>query len=90
MSTLSLRVQDSLKRKAQEVARRQGVSLNNYVNATLAAAVAQEATLAFFDDRLKGVNLQALHRRVMAFMGETHPGTEPSPDEIADAIRGKG
>ncbi len=90
MSTLSLRMQDSLKRKAQEIARRQGVSLNNYVNATLAAAVAQEATLAFFDDRLKGVDLQALHRRVMAFMGETQPGAEPSPDEAVDAICGKG
>jgi len=80
---------DSLKSKAQEIARRQGVSLNNYVNATLAAAVAQEATLAFFDDRLKEVDLQALHRRVMAFMDEIQPGTEPSPDEVADAIRGK-
>ena len=86
---MPLRMHDSLKSKAQEIARRQGVSLNNYVNATLAAAVAQEATLAFFDDRLKEVDLQALHRRVMAFMDEIQPGTEPSPDEVADAIRGK-
>ena len=124
-------------------ARRQSVSLNTYVNATLAAAVAQDATLAFFDDRLKGVDLRqvvnevvrreteglsprsrreiagecghssrsrntevglktpsqqdrtpltgchTLHRRVMALMRKTQPGAEPSPDEIANAIRGK-
>jgi len=35
--------------------------LNNFVNAMLAAAVAQEETLAFFDDRLKDVDLEALH-----------------------------
>ena len=90
MATLSLRMKDSLKRRAQEIARRQGVSLNNYVNATVAAAVAQEATLAFFDDRLRGVDTQALHRRVTTFMGETQPGSEPSPEEIAEAIRGEG
>lgn len=51
MASLSLRIRDDLKRKAQTLARRHGVSLNNFVNATLAAAVAQEETLAFFDDR---------------------------------------
>lgn len=86
MSALSLRMQDSLKRKAQQIARRQGVSLNNFINATVAAAVSQDETLAFFDDRLKDVDLEALHRRVMAFMSETQPGKEPSPDEIARAI----
>jgi len=86
MSALSLRMQDSLKRKAQQIARRQGVSLNNFINATVAAAVSQDETLAFFDDRLKDVDLEALHRRVMAFMSETQPGREPSPDEIARAI----
>jgi hypothetical protein len=53
-----------LKRKAQTLARREGVSLNNFVNATLAAAVAQEETLAFFDDRLKDVDLEAYGARV--------------------------
>jgi len=86
MSTLSLRIQDGLKRKAQEIARRQGVSLNNYINATVAAAVAQDETLAFFDDRLRDVDLQALHRRVMTFMTDTQPGEEPASDEVSRAI----
>ncbi len=40
MATLSLRMRDDLKAKAQELASQQGVSLNSYINATLAATVA--------------------------------------------------
>jgi uncharacterized protein YfeS len=60
--------------------------LNNFVNATLAAAVAQEETLAFFDDRLKDVDLEALHRRVMAFMSATKPGSDPTVEELRNAM----
>ena len=47
MATLSLRIRDDLKRKARDLAQRQGISLNNYINAVLAASVAQEETLNF-------------------------------------------
>ena len=89
MATLSLRIRDDLKRKAQELAKREGVSLNNYINATLAATVAQAETLAFFEDRLKDVDLKALHERVSTFMRETEPGGEPSSvaiEELKDAM----
>jgi antitoxin component of RelBE/YafQ-DinJ toxin-antitoxin module len=86
MATLSLRMRDDLKRKAQALAQKQGVSLNNYVNAVLAASIAQEETLAFFDDRLKDVDLKALHRRVMNFMSETQSGGEPSVEELQRAM----
>ena len=86
MATLSLRMRDGLKRKAQELAKRQGVSLNNFINATIAATVAQAEALAFFDDRLKSVDLEALHRRVLAFMSEARPGLEPTEDEVRRAI----
>jgi len=89
MATLSLRVRDGLKRKAQELAEREGVSLNNYINATLAASVAQEQAIAFFEDRLRTVDLEALHRRVTALLGETRPGREPSPAEVDKAIHGR-
>ena len=85
MATLSLRIRDSLKRKAQDLAKRQGVSLNNFINATLAAAVAQEEALAFFEDRLRSVDLEALHRRVTAFINETRPGRGPSPLRVERA-----
>ena len=47
MATLSLRIRDDLKRKAQELAQSEGVSLNNFINAALAATIAQAETLAF-------------------------------------------
>jgi hypothetical protein len=81
-------MRDDLKRKAQQMAREQGVSLNGFITATLAAAVAQEETLTFFNDRLKDVDLDALHRRVVKFMRQTRPGEEPAVEEIERA-RGK-
>ncbi len=89
MATLSLRVRDSLKRKVATLAEREGVSLNNYINATLAATVAQEEALAFFDERLRGVDLPAVRRRVMGFMGKPRPGKEPAAEEVERAIRGR-
>lgn len=89
MATMSLRVRDSLKRKVAELAEREGVSLNNYITATLAATVAQEEALAFFDERLRGVDLPAVHRRVVGFMGKSRPGREPAVEEVEGAIRGR-
>ncbi len=86
MATLSLRIRDDLKRKAQELAQNEGVSLNNFINAALAATIAQAETLAFFEDRLKDVDLKALHERVLTFMSDTEPGDEPSIDELKDAL----
>jgi len=86
MATLSLRIRDDLKRKAQELAQSEGVSLNNFINAALAATIAQAETLAFFEDRLKDVDLKALHERVLTFMSDTEPGDEPSIDELKDAL----
>ncbi len=85
MATLSLRIRDSLKQKAQALAKRQGVSLNNFINATLAATVAQEDAMAFFSNRLRGQDVDALRRRVLGFMAESQPGDEPSPDAIRRA-----
>jgi antitoxin component of RelBE/YafQ-DinJ toxin-antitoxin module len=86
MATLSLRIRDDLKRKAQLLAQRQGVSLNNYLNALLAASIAQEETLSFFDDRLKDIDLKKLHKRVMDFMSETQSGDEPTIDDLQRAL----
>lgn len=87
MATLSLRMRDDLKRKAQQMAREQGVSLNGFINATLAAAIAQQETLAFFNDRLREVDPQALHQRVLKFMRQSGPGREPAVGEVARAMR---
>ena len=88
MATLSLRMRDDLKAKAQQLASEQGVSLNSYINATLAATVAQAETLAMLGDRLSDVDQHRLHSRVMKFMSETRRGKEPSPSQIEKAISG--
>ncbi len=87
MATLSLRMRDDLKKKAQQLAKEQGVSLNGFINATLAATIAQQETLTFFSDRLN-IDQETLHRRVLKFMRKTRQGNEPSVDEIERAIRG--
>ena len=88
MATLSLRMRDDLKRKSQQLAKEQGISLNAYITATVAAAIAQQETLTFFGDRLRDVDQEALHHRVMRFMRKTRPGKQPSIDEIERAVRG--
>lgn len=88
MATLSLRMRDDLKQKAQQLAKEQGVSLNGFINATLAATIAQQETLTFFSDRLKDVDQEALHRRVLKFMRKSQRGEEPDIEELQRAIRG--
>ena len=82
MASFLLRITDDLKQKAQNLAERQGVSLNNYINFVLAASVAQEETLRYFRDRLQGVDLAALHKRVLKFMEKSRSGVDPTPDEL--------
>ncbi|TWU39518.1 toxin-antitoxin system HicB family antitoxin [Novipirellula artificiosorum] len=89
MATLSLRMRDDLKAKAQELASKQGVSLNSYINATLAATIAQSETLAMMGDRLANVDREQLHARVLKFMSKTQSGIEPTPAEIERAISGQ-
>jgi hypothetical protein len=86
MATLSLRIRDDLKRRAQCLAKEQGVSLNNFINTSVAAAVAQAEALRFFEDRLRGLDLEALHQRVLTFMSQTRTGNEPSLDELQSAM----
>lgn len=88
MATLSLRLRDDLKQKAQQLAKEQGVSLNGFVNATLAATIAQQETLTFFSDRLKDIDQETLHKRVMKFRRKTRRGKEPSVEESERAVRG--
>ncbi|MBC8357310.1 MAG: toxin-antitoxin system HicB family antitoxin [Planctomycetes bacterium] len=88
MATLSLRMRDDLKQKAQQLAKEQGVSLNGFINATLAATIAQQETLTFFGDRLKHLDQDTLHKRVLKFMRKTRRDKEPSVEEIERAIRG--
>ena len=89
MATLSLRMRDDLKAKAQQLASEQGVSLNGFINATLAATVTQAETMVMLGDRLSNVDQERLHSRVMKFMSQTRGSKEPSPEQILEAISGE-
>jgi len=82
MVRVSLRMRDDLKRKAQSLAERQGVSRNNYINSIVAAFVAQEEAMRFLRDRLQDVDLAAPHKRVLKFMQKSRPGSDPSPADL--------
>lgn len=86
MKVICLQMDDDLKAKVQQLASQQGVSLNSYINATLAATVAQSETLAKMGDRLSSVDRDKLHSRVMKLMSKIQTGPEPSPDDIERAI----
>ncbi len=86
MSTLTLRIRDDLKNRAQNIAKQEHVSLNNYVNAALATAVAQKEALAFFHDRLRDVDLDDLHKRTLKFMRKTRPGSGPAKKALKTAL----
>ncbi len=86
MKVVRLQMDDDLKAKVQQLASQQGVSLNSYINATLAATVAQSENLAKVGDRLGSVDRDKLHARVMNFMSKTQAGSSPSLDDIERAI----
>ena len=77
MATLSLRMRDDLKRKAQLLAERQGVSLNNYISSIIAASVAQDETLRFFHDRLQDIDLVTLNLRLEILRRTPSPRRRP-------------
>ncbi len=56
MATLSLRMRDDLKAKAQQLASQQRVPLNSYIIATLAATISQAEKLAMMGDRLSSID----------------------------------
>jgi hypothetical protein len=81
-------MRDDLKQKAQQLAKEQGISLHGFINATLAATIAQQETLTFFSDRMKDVDQATLQRRVWKFMRKTRRGKEPSVEEIERSVPG--
>lgn len=78
MSTLSLRLPDSLHERARQVARREGTSINQLIATALAEKLSALDTVAYLEERgalsSRKEYLRAL-RRVPA--GKPLPGDEP-------------
>ncbi len=53
MSTISLRVPESLHKKVREIAKRDNVSINQFINSALAEKIAALLTQEYLDERAK-------------------------------------
>lgn len=53
MSTISLRVPDSLHKKVREIAKKDNVSINQFVNSALAEKIAAFLTQEYLEERAK-------------------------------------
>lgn len=53
MSTLSIRLPKSLHQKVKELAEREGVSMNQVINVTLAEKVAEDEAMRYLEERAK-------------------------------------
>ena len=82
MATFSVRMPDDLKRKAAQVAKSQGVSMNNFVVSAVATAAAQCEAHAFFQERLKGKDRDAVRGGFAEILSKTRPGKGPTFAEI--------
>lgn len=87
MSTLSIRVPDSLKRKASRLARKNDMSFNAFVNQWLQIAVAREETVEWMESRLRNKNSEALIFELGKFLSKSKAGKEPTEGEISQLLR---
>ncbi len=77
MSTLSLRLPDSLHRQAREMAQRDGVSLNQLVATALAEKLSALMTVAYLDERAQRADRATFERALSTVRdGDPDPGDE--------------
>ncbi len=87
MSTLSIRVPDNLKEKAVNMAKRNSMSFNAFVNHWLQIAVVREETKEWMNSRLSAKNRAELKSEFEAFLKKTKSGNEPTQKEIEDLLK---
>jgi hypothetical protein len=72
MSTMSVRLPESLHKQARELAEREGVSINQLVATALAEKVSALMTLQYLEERAGRGNVESL-RRVLSKVPATQP-----------------
>lgn len=90
MSTLSIRLPDHLKKEISQVAKKQGVSMNNFIVCSVSAAVSQQFALDFFKKELHGVNRVGLKDKFQRIINKTQKNDNPSMDKINQLITDNG
>jgi len=86
MSALSIRIPDDLKTKAMRLAKKKNMSFNMLVNHWLQVAILQDETMEWMKRRLSGKNPDFLIAKFGHFLDRTKPGSEPTLDEIEQAM----
>jgi predicted transcriptional regulator len=76
MSTLSIRLPKSLHQKVKDLAKREGVSINQIINVTLAEKVAADEAMQYLEDRAKRGNRE----RYLELLGKA-PDVPPIPED---------
>ncbi|MDZ7341655.1 MAG: hypothetical protein ONB27_09905 [candidate division KSB1 bacterium] len=87
MSALSIRIPDDLKKKAMRLAQKKNMSFNALVNYWLQTAILQDETLEWMKRRLSGKNPEFLIAEFGRFLDRTKQGSEPTLDEIEQAMK---
>lgn len=77
MSALSLRLPNSLHERARELARREGISINQLVSAALAEKMSALLTEEYLETRAR----RGSRARYLAALAHV-PAVEPDPDDV--------
>jgi len=76
MTTLSLRLPESLHKQIRELARQEGISINQLISSAVAEKMAALMTVDYLDKRAK----RASRERFAAVLAKV-PDIEPEPDD---------
>lgn len=78
MSTLSLRLPDSLHKRVRELAQQEGISINQFISTAVAEKMAALLTLSYLEDRGK----RGSREKFLAVLAKV-PDVPPDPgDEL--------
>jgi len=77
MSSITIRLPDSLHQKAREIAKADGVSLNQFINAAVGEKLSSILTLNYLEERARKGSSEAFSRILDKVPDrEPHPGDE--------------
>jgi predicted transcriptional regulator len=76
MSTLSLRLPDSLHRRVRDLAQQEGISINQFISTAVAEKMAVFMTLDYLEERAK----RGSREKFLAVLAKA-PDIAPEPDD---------